>query len=44
MIQSVIAEIAQRHGLPACRVMALIKRAEADDKGSPGLEPDQIRP
>jgi len=46
-LQGVIAGIAERHGLPAPlsrRVVALIKRAEAEGKGSPGLRPDQIRP
>lgn len=46
-LQGVIAAIADRHGLPAplsCRVVALIKRAEAEGKGSPRLGPDQIRP
>jgi len=46
-LQGVIAEIAERHGLSAplsCRVVALIKRAEAEGKGSLGLVPDQIRP
>ena len=46
-LQGVIAEIAERHGLPAPlsrRVVALIKRAEADSNGSPRLKPDQIRP
>lgn len=46
-LQGVIAGIAERHGLPASlsrRVVALIKRAEAEGKGSPGLRPDQIRP
>jgi 2-dehydropantoate 2-reductase len=45
-LQGVIAGIAERHGLPAPlsrRVIALIKRAEAEGKGSPGLGPDQIR-
>lgn len=46
-LQGVIAGIAERHGLLAPlsrRVVALIKRAEAEGKGSPGLGPDQIRP
>ena len=45
-LQGVIERIAERHGLkvPLCaRIVALIKRAEADGKGSPGLTPDQIR-
>jgi 2-dehydropantoate 2-reductase len=44
--QGVIARIAERHGLNvplSARVVALIKRAEAEGKGSPGLTPDQIR-
>lgn len=46
-LQGVIAEIAERHGLPAPlsrRVVALIKRAETEGRGTPGLRPDQIRP
>jgi 2-dehydropantoate 2-reductase len=45
-LQGVITRIAGRHGLKAPlseRIVALIKRAEADGKGSPGLTPDQIR-
>jgi 2-dehydropantoate 2-reductase len=45
-LQGVIAAIADRHGLPAPlsrRVVGLIKCAEAEGKGSPGLRPDQIR-
>jgi 2-dehydropantoate 2-reductase len=45
-LQGVITQIAGRRGLkvPLCaRVVALIKRAEADGKGSPGLTPDQIQ-
>ena len=45
-LQGVITEIADRHGLEvplSRRVMALIKRAEAAGKGSPGLTPAQIR-
>ena len=45
-LQGVITQIAQRHGLNvplSARIVALIKRAEADGKGSPGLTPDQIR-
>jgi 2-dehydropantoate 2-reductase len=44
--QGVIARIAERHGLNvplSARVVSLIKRAEAEGKGSPGLTPDQIR-
>ncbi len=45
-LQGVITRIAERHGLKVLlseRVVALIKRAEADGKGSPGLTPEQIR-
>ena len=45
-LQGVITQIAGRHGLKvplSARILALIKRAEADGKGSPGLTPDQIR-
>jgi 2-dehydropantoate 2-reductase len=45
-LQGVITRIAQRRGLKAPlseRIAALIKRAEADGKGSPRLPPDQIR-
>jgi 2-dehydropantoate 2-reductase len=45
-LQGVIAQIAERRGLQvplSARIVALIKRAEADGKGSPGLTPDQIR-
>jgi 2-dehydropantoate 2-reductase len=45
-LQGVIVQIAKRHGLnvPLSRhIVALIKRAEADGKGSPGLSPEQIR-
>jgi 2-dehydropantoate 2-reductase len=45
-LQGVITRIAERHGLKvplSTRVVALIKRAEADGKGSPGLTPEQIR-
>jgi 2-dehydropantoate 2-reductase len=45
-LQGVIAGIADRHGLPAPlsrRVVTLVKHAEAEAKGSPGLRPDQIR-
>jgi 2-dehydropantoate 2-reductase len=43
--QGVITQIAGRHGLNvplSVRVVSLIKRAEAEGKGSPGLTPDQI--
>jgi 2-dehydropantoate 2-reductase len=46
-LQGVITEIADRHGLQvplSRRVVALIKRAEAAGKGSPGLTAEQIRP
>jgi 2-dehydropantoate 2-reductase len=45
-LQGVITRIAERHGLKVPlseRIVALIKRAEAAGKGSPGLTPDQIR-
>src|SRR5882757_9659757 len=45
-LQGVITRIAERQGLKAplsARIVALIKRAEADGKGSPALTPDQIR-
>jgi 2-dehydropantoate 2-reductase len=45
-LQGVIVQIAQRRALEvplSARIVALIKRAEADGKGSPGLTPDQIR-
>jgi 2-dehydropantoate 2-reductase len=45
-LQGVITQIAERHGLKAplsARIVSLIKQAEADGKGSPGLTPDQIR-
>ena len=44
--QGVITRISERHGLKVPlseRIVALIRRAEADGKGSPGLTPDQIR-
>ena len=46
-LQGVIVEIADRHGLPvpiSRRVVALVRDAEADGKGSPRLTPEQIRP
>jgi 2-dehydropantoate 2-reductase len=46
-LQGVITEIAERRGLEAPlsrRIVELIRRAEADGKGSPGLTPEQIRP
>jgi 2-dehydropantoate 2-reductase len=45
-LQGVITEIAERRGLDAPlsrRIVGLIRKAEADGKGSPGLTPDQIR-
>ena len=45
-LQGVITEIAERRGLEAPlsrRIMELIRRAEADGKGSPGLTPEQVR-
>lgn len=45
-LQGVITAIADRHGLQAPlsrRIVALVKKAEADGKGSPGLTPEQIR-
>jgi len=45
-LQGVITEIAARHGLQAPlshRIVALIRQAERDGKGSPGLAPAQIR-
>ena len=45
-LQGVIAQIAERRGLQvplSARIVALIKRAEAEGKGSPGLTPDRIR-
>jgi len=46
-LQGVIIAIAERRGLEvpiSRRVVALIKSAEADSNGSPGLTPQQIRP
>ena len=45
-LQGVIAEIAARRGLAAPlsrRIVELIRKAEADGKGSPGLTPEQVR-
>src|SRR5258705_12191605 len=45
-LQGVITEIAARRGLDAPlsrRVVELIRKAEADGNGSPGLTPEQIR-
>lgn len=46
-LQGVITEIAARRGLEAPlsrRIVELIRKAEADAKGSPGLTPEQIHP
>ena len=45
-LQGVITEIADRHGLQvplSRRIVALIKSAEQNARGSPGLTPEQIR-
>jgi len=45
-LQGVITQIAERHGVNvplSRRIVALVKRAEADGKGSPALTPEQIR-
>ena len=45
-LQGVIVELAERHRLPvplSRRIVALIKRAEADGPGLPGLTPEHIR-
>jgi 2-dehydropantoate 2-reductase len=45
-LQGVVTEIADRHGLAAPlsrRIVVLVRRAEADGNGSPGLTPEQIR-
>jgi 2-dehydropantoate 2-reductase len=45
-LQGVITEIAERRGLHAPlsrRIVELIRQAEANGKGSPGLTPEQIR-
>ena len=45
-LQGVITEIADRRGLAAPlsrRIVKLVRKAEADGKGSPGLTPQQIR-
>jgi 2-dehydropantoate 2-reductase len=45
-LQGVITEIADRRGLQAPlshRIVALVRKAETDGKGSPGLTPEQIR-
>ncbi len=46
-LQGVIVGMADRHRLLvplSRRIVALVKRAEAEGKGSPQLMPDQIRP
>jgi 2-dehydropantoate 2-reductase len=45
-LQGIITRISERHGLEVPiseRIVALIRRAEAGGKGSPGLTPEQIR-
>jgi 2-dehydropantoate 2-reductase len=45
-LQGVITEIAERRGLKAPlsrRIVELIRQAEREAKGSPGLTPEQIR-
>jgi 2-dehydropantoate 2-reductase len=45
-LQGVIVEIAGRHGLQAPlsgRIVALIKAAEEEASGSPGLTPEEVR-
>jgi 2-dehydropantoate 2-reductase len=45
-LQGVITDIAARHGLPAPlsrRIVELVRQAERDAKGSPGLTPAQVR-
>jgi 2-dehydropantoate 2-reductase len=45
-LQGVITEIAERRGLDAPlsrRIVELVRKAETDGKGSPGLTPEQIR-
>lgn len=45
-MQGVICDIAARHGLAvplSRRIVDLIRKAESDRKGSPGLTPEQIR-
>jgi 2-dehydropantoate 2-reductase len=45
-LQGIITEIAARRGLAAPlsrRIVELVRKAEADGKGSPGLTPEQIR-
>jgi 2-dehydropantoate 2-reductase len=46
-LQGVITEIADRRGIAAPlsrRIVELIRKAERDASGSPGLQPEQIRP
>jgi len=45
-LQGVIIALADRHGLDvplSRRIVALIRQAEAERTGSPGLAPEQIR-
>lgn len=45
-LQGVITDIAGRHGVPvplSRRIVALIRSAEKEARGSPGLTPEQIR-
>jgi 2-dehydropantoate 2-reductase len=45
-LQGVITEIADRRGLAAPlsrRIVELVRKAEADGNGSPGLSPEQVR-
>jgi 2-dehydropantoate 2-reductase len=45
-LQGVITEIAERRGLDAPlsrRIVELIRQAEREAKGSPGLTPEQVR-
>ena len=45
-LQGVITEIAERRGLEAPlsrRIVELIRQAEREAKGSPGLTPEQVR-
>jgi 2-dehydropantoate 2-reductase len=46
-LQGLVTDIADRHGLAvplSRRIVTLIKSAEAEGKGSPGLTPEQVRP
>src|SRR5215218_10909189 len=45
-LQGVITDLSARHGLEAPlsrRIVELVRKAEADAKGSPALKPEQIR-